>query len=146
MTTENAALLGSVTARFDISVEGALNLLCSAFEGGSNYFIDHVEVVLGARTRDEVKAWGEAQGLDWQVLYLAAVHPDTHLVVHIDEPFLDGGPTAFTLCRNILLAGFQKLATYKQPRHWAAFIDEDADAETGDVLLQLAIFGELVFS
>ena len=33
----------------------------------------------------------------------------------------------------------------KYPKHWAMFVDENYDANTGDVFLQCAVFGEVIY-
>lgn len=49
-----------------------------------------------------------------------------------------------TLNLEALQRGLGIMAAH-YPRHWANFISEDDDAETGDVFLQCCIFGEIVY-
>jgi hypothetical protein len=48
------------------------------------------------------------------------------------------------LTREKLLAGIKLCAT-KYPRHFKDFIDESGDATTADVIVQCALFGEVVY-
>jgi hypothetical protein len=49
------------------------------------------------------------------------------------------------LTRETCLAGLCRMAE-KHPRHFADWRDENDDAETGDVFLQLVVLHDIVFS
>ncbi len=115
-----------------ITVERVKDLLCCALEGGSNYWY-------------------------WIDRFNYPGEKVTPLKFpHLDLPFLDGGSLSisdrehiekgeFTLDRTAMKKGLELLQE-KYPKHWADFITENDDAITGDVFLQCALFGEVVFS
>ncbi len=125
-------------AKLQITKEQIANLLCSAFEGGSNYWymiVRHIEPT----TRERFT------GLD-------------HYYPHIDHPLSPGGAIVietlekdeingqkeWTLDYAACEKGLQVMAE-KYPSHFADFIQEEEDATTGDVYLQCCLFGEVVF-
>ena len=111
------------------------DLLCSAFEGGSNYwyFIEKVEYPRGKKRAD-------------------FEYP------HLEVPFLEGGriiiraedhsnknhPKGHWTLDQAAIARGWKLMIEEHPRHYADAM-EDGDATTGDVFLQLCLFGEVIF-
>jgi len=116
------------------------DLLCSAFEGGSNYWYVIEEMVYPP---------GKA-AKDFQ-------YP------HLEIPFLEGGAIRissgaggeehrnpndtkglWTLDRAAVRIGWERMIA-EQPQHYADAMTEKADASTGDVFLQLCLFGEVIF-
>jgi hypothetical protein len=92
-----------------------------------------------------------------KINYPAGVGKDTDYTL---VPLMEGGhlvitdysveeegekPVPYTLDRAALLRGLQLFANLKPQRHWAAFIEENDDQETGDVFLQLCLFGEVLY-
>lgn len=49
------------------------------------------------------------------------------------------------LDRDALLTGLKLMTSACPTRHFQNFVDDNADAETGDVFLQLAALGEIVY-
>lgn len=101
------------------------DLLCSALEGGSNSWY---EITHHNKERDEFyhvvpfRITGELWIGDRDNYLKEAVKltvPDMYKAI--------------------------ALMKYEYPRHWQDFINDNADAETGDVFLQLALFGKIVF-
>lgn len=109
------------------------DLLCCALEGGSNYWYTTFE-----------KRYPEDQAKD----SLGLVYP------HLELPFT-GGSLIFHIADDpdhdskvLDLAAVQRglqLLADKYPAHWSDFMQENEDAITGDLFLQLALFGEEVF-
>ncbi len=105
------------------------NLLCSAFEGGSNYWytIEKFEYPEGKKRAD-------------------------FKFPHLEVPFqggslkitADGEPKVYTLDRKALDKGWKLMIT-DQPHHYADAITGGGDASTGDVFLQLCLFGKVIF-
>lgn len=123
--------LGTVVAR--VTDSDAWHLLVSAFEGGSNYW---------ARI-DNSKPYFTA-GNEKPYTYLPDV-PFLGGSIAVEQS--DGGdyePCPFVLTRERCLAAFQLMAE-KHPHHWQAVCVENTDAETGDVFLQLAVLGDVVY-
>lgn len=111
------------------------DLLCCAFEGGVDYWCtitDYIEPPLPA-----VSAWGEDE-----------------IYKHIDYPLSGGavicreteteGASDLRLDRAALERGLYLLAN-EAPRHWHDFVNENEDAATGDVFVQLCLLGEIVY-
>jgi hypothetical protein len=56
----------------------------------------------------------------------------------------DGPDEPWVLNRGRLITGLHLLAE-KYPKHFNDFVTENEDADTGDIYLQLCLFGEVVF-
>lgn len=97
-----------------VSRQRVEDLLCSAYEGGSNY-------------------WATADGP-----YTQAFKPEGVDITEIE----DG--VAHTLNPKAIQRGLGIMAS-DYPRHWANFLAEEDDAETGDVFLQCCVLGEIVY-
>lgn len=114
------------------------NLLCSALEGGSNYWY----------TIDKfVPPEGGAR--PWP--------GEDHIFRHLDYPCMPGGSLvieardndhpkeAFKPVNRETLVEGMKLMARNYTQHFADFVGESDDACTGDVFLQCACLGELVY-
>jgi len=134
-----AALQGSTEITTTITTTHAItdhrlaDLLCTALEGGVGYWAQIVETEKGA---GDGKPWG-----------------DEYTPSYISCPFSTGGFIKFkdtesddtwTLDRAAMERGLKRMAE-KTPAHFADFINENADATTGDVFLQLCFFEEVTF-
>lgn len=106
------------------------DLLCCALEGGSNYWY-------------EITAFNYPNGLT----------KDDLEYPHLELPFRGGslsisdiedGEPCGELNREACERGLQVMAD-KYPKHYADFLGENEDAETGDVFLQCALLGEIVY-
>lgn len=104
----------------EITDEQIAYLLCSAREGGSNYW-----------ARFGHAPYNTAAG---SILPLK-------LPVKIDD--IEEGKS-YRLDRGNVHKGC-KLFVTKGARHYADMVNDHADASTGDVFLQLCIFGELIY-
>lgn len=111
----------------EISQERIEDLLCCAFEGGIGYW---------AQVREE---GGTGTYLHEKALSDAGF-------VTLEDSTGEGWPSqvAAHLTRETIIVGLQVMAA-KYPKHFADFMEENEDAETGDVLAQCALFGEVVF-
>jgi hypothetical protein len=112
------------------------DLLCSAFEGGSNYWYEIAEFI--APPVLEFRS-------DENTVYR-----------HLDYPLNEGGALLIgdredpsrvpvRLDLEAIRKGLE-LFFVVVPRHLADFMAESDDAFTGDVFLQLCLFGEVVYS
>ena len=123
-----------------ISVEIPWNriqdLLCCAFEGGSNSWY-------------KITEFGEPANFE--------IRTDPGRIFrHMDYPVNDGGyliivcmnedkpQTLYRLDRCTLEKGLHRFAK-KYPKHFGDFVQENDDAITGDVFLQTCLFGEIVY-
>lgn len=122
-----------VNVRQPVPLERLRDLLTSAFEGGSNYWYYDLQIISlppGAKKAD-FKFWHiEIPALAGGVLGLRADDNEEKCLYRLDLP--------------ALLTGIQLMAD-RYPRHFADVINEDDDADTGDVFLQLCLFEAIVF-
>ena len=118
--------------------------ICMAFEGGSNYWIDHAVIPQEVCNRykpsnilsDDLSVLQERNEYNWN-----------HQL-----PFLEGGAVEivtdegekFTLNRDAITVGLGLMAT-NSPHHFNDLVDEGGDSITADVLLQYSLFGEVVY-
>jgi len=121
---------------FKLTWDMVRHTLCSALEGGSNYWYCIAEFI--PPTVGDVPWDGE------EVCFR-----------HLDYPCREGGaliiielgeeePKRMRLDRAALVEGLKVMAT-KYTKHFADVMTETGDAITGDVLLQCACFGELIY-
>jgi len=120
-----------------ISDKRAADLLCSAFEGGSNYWYNIVNQIEPAV---KAKPWG-----------------DEYTPSYISIPFSDGGKLIiqdiegdedserYPLDLKAIERGKKLLLTEEYQHHFADICQEQDDADTGDVFLQLCLFGEVIY-
>ncbi len=104
------------------------DLLCSAFEGGSNYW---------CTVEDLVYPKGKTKK-DFTYIYELPFHGGA-VKIKADE-----GKGIFTLDRQALDRGWIVFRD-ECARHYADAMCETADATTGDVFLQACLFGKIVF-
>lgn len=132
----------------DIPYLRVADLLTTAFEGGSNYWIRSVET-------QTPTVW---RNLDPQTRCLAdyVLNDGGKLTFTITEPFDDSDTIEYTLDMTKVREGLQVFLRgegfgmngenpHKVPHHAANFINENDDAITGDVFLQICLFGEVIF-
>lgn len=116
------------------------DVLCSALEGGGSgnwaQITGYVDPRLLSFRSDEDQVFPH---LDYPLNPGGAV-----LIRDVTDERAGTGPV-HRLTRRRLLRGLQLLCDPKKspPRHLVAVISNDFDAETGDVLLQLALLGEI---
>lgn len=121
----------SVTLPMQICVERIQDMLICAFEGGSNYWYQGLHVV-------------EDNGVEGEPgvhrYHLLATTPGGKVAFNAD----DEPGKILTLDLETCKAGLVTMA-HKYPAHFADFMLENDDADTGDVFLQCCVFGELVY-
>lgn len=105
-------------------------LLCSAFEGGSNYWyrIDGYEYPEGKTRRD------------FEFPHIGV--PFAGGTIKVSAP--EDGKKVYRLNQKALERGWA-LMRDRYPRHYADAMEGTDDAETGDVFLQLCLFGDIIF-
>lgn len=122
----------------NVSFQRVAYLLCSAIEGGSNYWA-------------EIKSVKKPKEFSFMLdSDLGGENPKADLV---DYPF-NGGSITFAdsegdmpdsvLDLEAIGKGLQVMAT-NHPNHWQDVLNENEDATTGDVFLQCCLYGEIVF-
>jgi hypothetical protein len=130
----------AVTTTEDVSLERVRDLLCNAFEGGSNYWYVIVDY---HRPADETKLYRGTDELPFPHLDYP-VSEGGHLMIstHMGDEFL--GQTKWPLSLVTIRKGLEVMRQ-KYPQHWHDFIVENDDATTGDVFLQCCLFEETVY-
>lgn len=121
----------------ELPLDRVADLLCSALEGGSNYWY-RIETFHAPPARDFV--WDEK-----------------HVYRHVEYPLSHGGALIFStaadgeddgkryrLDLHSVLIGL-RVFREKFPRHFGDWLAENDDADTGDAFLQCCLFGEMVY-
>jgi hypothetical protein len=116
----------------DAPADKLCSALVSAFEGGSNYWIRRVEVVTEP---------SEPCAYHSHSVFLGAALR----VVLRDPGDVPGGQDAVKLLTLETLRDGMALLAQKWPHHVADLLTNRGDATTGDVILQAAILGDLVY-
>lgn len=125
-----------ITAELTVTRERISDLLCTAFEGGSNYWIGGIEYIV-------------PDNPTFRPTYNGSIYPK-YLWVPLNEGGTtkirpDGSPLWHHLGLLQIAAGLRLLAS-EYPNHWRSFMTENEDAATGDLFLQLCLFGEATFA
>lgn len=131
------------TVIHDITIERIRDILCCAFEGGSNYWYVINEFIkpdkiLTEDGKSEKKEDDIFRHLDYPT------SPGGALVIGDMEEGADEPGNQYTLNLTTIEKGV-KIMAKKYPTHFADFINENDDAITGDVFLQCCLFGECVY-
>ena len=130
-TTENIA----VKITHQISRQRISDLLCSAFEGGSNYWY-------------VIEKFIQPETLNFRT-------DEDEIFKHLDYPLNEGGAVMVgdmededSKPKRLDLGAIKKglrIMAKKYPRHMSDFLNENDDADTGDVFLQCCLFGEVIY-
>lgn len=127
----------TIETKVEVSFDRIADLICCAMEGGIGYW----GVISGYKEPEEV----------WRPRDSA---PDSHVYKHNWYPISKGGAVllqdneddskTFTFDLPAVERGLALMAK-EAPQHWQDFLREDEDAVTGDVFVQLAVFGEVIY-
>jgi len=124
---------------YHVDDERVTDLITTALEGGSNYWY-WCDLERSVRNGAEFIVDEPMKG---GKLCIKLIEPD-----ELDTPIKGergpGGVQEWWLTRDTAIDGLKLMAT-KYPKHFADWINENDDAITGDVFLQCALFGEIVF-
>lgn len=123
------------TATFKITLEQISDTLCSALEGGSNYWYFIEEAISPCR-------WFYSSHDNPNKHYYQdyALNPGGALIISDEE---EG--EKYRLDLQAIQRGLQALAE-KYPHRLAEMKFDEGDAETGDVFLQCCLFGDVTYS
>ena len=130
----------------NIPKQRKLDLLVSALEGGSNYWYDNARIYGNSfgRSLGRIEELCKTKYPDYHKLEAA---PFVGGILAIDvQDSEEVEPEQRT--RLLTEADFDRalqLMVDKYPHHFFDFLQENDDATTADVYLQLAMFGELIF-
>ena len=122
----------------EVSKERVGDLLCSAFEGGSNYWY-MIEEFIKPPVVVQHTGLGEVfRHLDYPLSEGGA------LMVSDSKAANPGEAKTTRLDWPRLLEGL-KIMAEKYPRHYGDWLAENDDADTGDVFLQCCVLGDVVY-
>jgi hypothetical protein len=123
-----------VNATFKVSRRQVAYLLSNAFEGGSNYWCRIGEFTAPKHFRFRVAETGVLPNLDYPL------NEGGSLEITIKE----NATEIFRLKLDSIARGLTIMAS-KYPRHFADFLNDNADGITADVFLQCCLFGGLIY-
>ena len=125
----------TVKTAVTLDEEMVKSLLCCATEGGSNYWA----IIEGYNLAKGVKL-SDFEYPHFEVPFRSGCSIEFSIDPHVDH---DDGIYELDLAN--MEGGLQVMAD-KYPHHWKNVINDNADAETGDVFLQCSLFGDIIFS
>ena len=116
------------------------DIVCTALECGISYWANEAEVVgeyLGEYAHEQIARGGE-------------------LIIHLDEPIKEGGKTKYTLTKANFLNGLRSYLndgmkpyeiTYWDNKNYEYKLETgEVDAVVADMIIQYALFDEVVFA
>lgn len=134
-----------VVVNYEVTPDIICSLFVSAFEGGSTYWMQSADLL----TKHEPKPgkyFHESEVIWWGRDSVYA--EDFRIELGFDDPnHEDGegnGAGRKVITPDDLQRGLQLMAN-NYPEHFNSIRTENMDAETGDVLLQCILFGEIVY-
>ena len=129
------------TASIKITQDTVRGLLCTAFEGGSNYWYTNVEPLdfPDGKSLVDYAQGGSMQSQD-NYWHWSQLIPTTGGSVKVETVDND----VFHLDDKTIQSGLSLMST-KYEKHFSDVLTENYDATTGDVFLQLCLFKEIVY-
>lgn len=133
---------------FTISLDLVCNLLCAAFEGGSNYWY----YITDYREPSDPSMIPTSPGvIDWaDYSHIACPWGDGAVIIVDKEEYFGNdrstkGIETYELTEEKIVKGITLFAE-KFKKRWARIaLEEDYDADDGDLFLQMCLFGEVVY-
>ena len=139
----------ATTVTLTIPTKQIRGLLCSAFEGGANYWFGNLEPLATPEgtTAEDFHDGGRMQteGDYWHWSQLLPTSGGSIKFVDTIDSHLSEDEKACVLDGDKITHGLKVMAD-KYPKHFADFLAENDDATTGDVFLQCCTFGEVRYS
>lgn len=129
-----------VTVVKEITFETIGYLLDTAFEGGSNYWY----FIKGRTVPPAITFQTDPRHLCWYTDYPLNVGGDLIITVKDGEDFCDFKGKEYHLNLKTIEDGL-RIMQEKYPRHFNDVLDDNYDAETGDVFLQCCLFNDAIF-
>lgn len=121
-----------INVEVEVALDRIQDLLTCAFEGGSNYWYRGLHILTDVDCGEH----------DTHRFHLIPTIGDGEIGLYTDDD--PDAPELHTLNREKIKKGLHLMAA-TFPTHWADVINENDDADTGDVFLQCCVFGELVY-
>lgn len=145
--TKKADEVLSITVPVQVPLKRIASELCTAVEQGISYWAmkeSKPNYVPGVVERKDFKKGGKYHGIDEYMSgdYYVPVLGGSYTIVEDDEDNPKG--IEHTLDKEKIIKGIGVMAS-KYPHHFKDFMDENSDATTADVFVQLCIFGEIKY-
>lgn len=118
-----------VTLTTAIAGRRIADMMVTAIEGGSGYWCETINLLEGTALK---RPWYDDETLYEQPFVIG--------VVDAEEP-----DSTIHLNQEMMKRGFELMASQYETTHWADFLEQNEDADTADVWLQLCVFGEVVY-
>jgi hypothetical protein len=128
---DDDSVAATVAVTVGVTWQQIEDTLCSAWEGGSNYWLECHGFRPPTDASDAAKV---------EQRYQNALYPGGACLVRLVEEREELEP----LTREKLLSGLQVMAS-KCPKQFAHMVNDNGDADTGDVFLQCCLLGEVVY-
>lgn len=129
----------------EIPEERLKGILCTAFEGGTNYWLTDItpHFERDDLSIDDFREGGKMQDPKcyWHWCQLVPLTEGCYLTFKDRE---DEDKRRYRLDRRTIEEGLAVMAK-KYPKHFGDLISENDDADTGDVFMQCCVFGEIVY-
>lgn len=132
----------TIAVKQEIPLSRISDLLCSAFEGGSNYWYQIVAKQEPVKFEFRSDADNIYPHLDYPL------NPGGYLTITTLEGDTHKGKKEWRLDRLAVTEGMAAMAALKPGNgghHYPDFLAENDDATTGDVFLQCCLFGEVIY-
>jgi hypothetical protein len=124
----------TIMVPYNVTIDRIKDLLTSAFEGGSNYWVECSERVGEAKDRKQAEYLCDAPFIK-----------DGYLKIKEEgHEAKDGRGGWFNIDPKTIAEGLVIMAK-KYPNAWSDFVSENDDAGTGDTFLQCVCFGEEIY-
>lgn len=111
-----------VETKAHVPIERVVDLLTTAMEGGSNYWVAKIDV---------------KNHVEYECVYTAMIENGFKLTAK-------SGRKEHAVFPNDVMAALQLMAN-DQSKHFEHFMNENEDATTGDVFLQLCVFKDVIY-
>ena len=135
-----------IQTKVTIPVGRVADLIASALEGGSNFWISHVVILdeggdeLNADQIQSRLPIGPPDGPNYNRTIMAPICDGSQLAV------VDNEGDKHILNRFKIALGLEGLAQKPELNwHWNDILNEDDDCDTADVFLQECLFGEIIY-
>lgn len=130
-----------VKKSFTVRPQQVEDILCTAIEGGIGYW-----ACLGERRYPEsgvwYKQWQDTDADDWVPNYISVIMSQGGSIQILDAE--DENSVLGTLNLEAIQRGLEIMAD-RYPRYFREFVEEDYDANTADVFVQLCVLGDIVY-
>ena len=117
-----------------VTVERIKDLLTSAFEGGSNHWVECAERIGEAQDRKQAPFLCDCPFIK-----------DGGVRIKDEGDAINHNGGWFNINLQTIKEGLEKMAA-KYPKAWADFTAENDDAGTADTFLQCVCFGETIYA